>query len=224
MRQQINLYQPIFSEARKPLSGLTVAVSLVVIIAGLIAFSIHTQLRVNDVAARVEQLREQQAQAEASLAEATAKLNERSNPSEVEARVKRLTVSLDERTRALQLLKSGAAGQTTGFAGRLEGLARRHVEGLWIDSLMISGTNGSMSIGGATLNADIVPTYLQSLAKEPVLAGIRFDEFMIERPAPAAKNAVSSADSNDRSTVADPHFIRFRAGNKALSGSPRGET
>lgn len=224
MRQQINLYQPIFSEARKPLSGLTVGTGLVVIIIGLIALSIHTQLRVNRVTAQVEQLQEQQTQAETSLAEATATLNERLNPAVVEARVKRLTASLDERTRALQLLKSGAAGQTTGFAARLEGLARRHVEGLWIDDLMISGTNGSMSIGGATLNVDIVPTYLQSLAKEPVLAGTRFDEFLIERPATAVKRALDADDPDNKRSGASAGFIRFRAGNKELSGAPKGET
>ena len=224
MRQQINLYQPIFSEVRKPLSGLTLVIALAGVVAALIAFSVHTQLRVKQVAARVETLRDEQTQQDAALEAATAKLTEQSNPAVVEARVKRLTLSLDERTRALRLMKSGAAGQTTGFAARLEGLARRHVEGLWIDSLMISGTDGSMSIAGATLSADIVPAYLQSLAREQVLAGTRFDEFMIERPSQTAKSSDASDESGDKPKVANAHYIRFRAGNRALSSAPEGET
>jgi len=214
MRQQINLYQPIFSEPRKPLAALTVAMIVGLVTVCLIAFSVHTTLRVNKVAARVESLRNDQTRQEAVLAEAAAASTARSNPAEVEARIKKLTASLSERTRALHLLKSGAAGQTTGFAARLEALARRHVDGLWIDRLVISGSNGSMSIAGATLNADIVPAYLQSLAQEPVLAGTRFDEFSIERP--AAVIAVADETSVAATKPARERFIRFRAGNKAL--------
>ena len=214
MRQQINLYQPIFSEARKPLSALTVAMILGLVAACLTAFSVHTSLRVGKLSARVESLRSDQSQLEAQLSEATAVSTARSNPAEIEARAKKLAISLDERTRALQLLKSGAAGQTIGFATRLEALARRHVDGLWIDRLVISGSNGSMSIAGATLNADIVPAYLQSLAQEPVLTGTRFDEFIIERPATVAE--VSDAAGDDTKEPAKERFIRFRAGSKAL--------
>ena len=128
----------------------------------------------------------------------------------------------------MQLLKSGAAGQTTGFAGRMEGLARRHVDGLWIDSLMISGTNGSMSIAGATLDADIVPEYLQNLAREPVLNGTRFDEFIIERPVrvasktePAAEDASGVATDKPKAVE---RFIRFKAGSSALAMAPAGES
>jgi hypothetical protein len=228
MRQQINLYQPIFAEARKPLAAATVAIGLVLVAAGLIAFSINTQLGIKKIAVQVDALHAQQSEQEAALAQATEEHTKRSNPAAIQARVKSMTASLDERNRALQLLKSGAAGQTTGFAARMEGLARRHVEGLWIDHLIISGTNGSMSIAGATLNADIVPVYLQSLAQEQVLNGTRFDEFMIDRPRAQLQPEASDVPTEDgaakpkHSTAS--RFIRFRAGNKALSAAPTGDT
>lgn len=227
MRQQINLYQPISSEARKPLSALTVATVLSVVLLGLLAFSGHTQLRVKKIAAQVEELRARQTEQEQLLNQATEEHNKRSNPAAIEARVKQLTAALDERTRALQLLKSGAAGQTSGFADRMEGLARRHLDGLWIDSLIIAGTNGSMSIAGATLDADIVPEYLQNLAREPVLNGTRFDEFMIERPVRiASKGEPADVDGTDavQPKAAVSRFIRFKAGNSALASAPAGES
>lgn len=229
MRQQINLYQPIFTEARKPLSAFTVATGLVVILVGLVAFSIYTQVGVKKIAAQVEALHAQQSEQEAALAQATEAHTSRSNPAVIEARVKALTVSLDQRTRALQLLKTGAAGHTTGFAARMEGLARRHVDGLWIDKLIISGTNGAMSIAGATLNADIVPVYLQSLAQEQVFNGTRFDDFLIEDPSTGQTKSetIDSAadDGADKPKKASgSRFVRFRAGNKALSDAPAGAT
>jgi hypothetical protein len=215
MRQQINLYQPIFSEAKQPLSAATVSMCLVLIVACLIAYSSYTSSRLGKLAAQVASHRSEQTQLETRLNEMTAEMTARSNPEVVEARVKVLAASLNERTKALELLKAGAVGQTTGFAARLEALARRHVDGLWIDRLVISGSTGSMSLAGATLDADIVPVYLQSLAQESVLTGTRFDEFIIERPTAVA----AVADSDEPSEVKQPakgKFIRFRAGNRAL--------
>jgi len=213
MRQQINLYQPIFSEAKQPLSATTMSMLLVALVSCLIAYSVYTGMRVARLAKDVDVQRTQQTQIESELAAATTANGSGANPEEVEARVKQLSASLSERKKALELLQAGAAGQTFGFAARLEALARRHVDGLWIDRLVISGTNGSMSLAGATLNADIVPAYLQSLAQEAVLAGTRFDEFVIESPAAAV---ISADDSSTESKQAKERFIRFRAGNKAL--------
>ena len=79
----------------------------------------------------------------------------------------------------------------------MEALARRHVNGLWIDGLAMSGTRSTMSISGGSVDADIVPAYLRSLSTETVLSGTRFDDFVIERP--------------EKGT-----HVRFRAGSKSL--------
>ena len=39
-----------------------------------------------------------------------------------------------------------------------------------------------LSIGGVALEPELVPRYLQALATEPALAGVRFNDFTIERP------------------------------------------
>lgn len=215
MRQQINLYQPIFSEERKLFSAATVAMGIGIVAVALVAFTVHAQWRVGHLAQQVETLRGEQSHQEAMLSKAGELQAAQSSPAEIEVRIKQLTASVAERTNALQVLQSGAAGQTTGFAGRLEALARRHVEGLWIDSMVLSGTNGSMSLSGATLNPDIVPTYLRSLAHEPVLSGTRFDDFVIERPEAGKQDDSDAEPEGKRKKVEDKH-IRFRAGSKAL--------
>jgi hypothetical protein len=107
----------------------------------------------------------------------------------------------------------------------MEALARRHVEGLWIDKLVLSGTNGSMRLEGNALNADTVPVYLRSLAQENVLSGTRFDEFVIERPAKqmaAAADAPSEegVEAAPKKALPQPNHIRFRAGNTTLMRAP----
>ncbi len=103
MRQQINLYQPIFSEAKQPLSAATVSMALTAIVSCLIAYSVYTSTRVARLASDVEVQRSRQTQIESELAAATAANDARSNPEEVEARVKQLSASLNERKKELEV-------------------------------------------------------------------------------------------------------------------------
>lgn len=231
MHQQINLYQPIFSEPHKPLSSRTFGLAFAVIIAALVGYSIYANARLSVLQQSVEALRTQQAEQE-SLMAATGEANAaREKPAVVEARVRMLEGTIAGRRGALAVLEAGAAGQTSGFASRMEALARRHVEGLWIDKLVLSGTNGAMSLGGATLDADTVPVYLRSLAQERVLSGTRFDEFMIERPKTVTQPALATEEDADGKPVkkqaAAPAHVRFRAGSTNLTApaiDPQGAT
>jgi Tfp pilus assembly protein PilN len=222
MRQQINLYQPIFSETRKPLSAAVVALFFAVVIAALTGYSVYAHMQLKELQASVEALRSEQAEQEALLTSTGETNAAREKPAAVDARIKKLDRMIVERRSALKVLQSGAAGQATGFAARMEALARRHVEGLWIDKLVLSGTNGSMSLAGSALDADTVPAYLHSLARDSVLSGTRFDEFVIERPATVVAG-VEVASNEDGSDVAEkkappaPAHIRFRAGSKTLA-------
>jgi Tfp pilus assembly protein PilN len=221
MRQQINLYQPIFSETRKPLSAVVVALCFAVVIAALVGYSVYANMQLTELQVSVESLRAEQAEQEALLTATGEENAAREKPAAVDARIKNIDRMISERRIALKVLQSGAAGQATGFAARMEALARRHVEGLWIDKLVLSGTNGSMSLAGSTLDADTVPAYLHSLARDSVLSGTRFDEFVIERPVKAVASTEPAlgeeADVTAKKTTAVPSHIRFRAGSKTLT-------
>lgn len=225
MRQQINLYQPIFNQDRRQLSGVTVASALAVITAMLLGVSVYAARRVDQLELEVQAMRERAAQQEQIVAKAAELHAARGNPAEINARVKQLAESVAARNQALKVLQQGAAGQATGFAARLEALARRHVDGLWLDGVVLSGTTGSMTLRGATLNAGTVPIYLQGLAHETALSGTRFDDFVIERPDPDAQKETSH-DTEEGAATPQPrapvavNYIRFRAGNKSLSAVP----
>lgn len=212
MRQQINLYQPIFSAERKPLSARMVGVVAALMVVGLATYSTYANRQVQSLGMAVDALRSQQEAHAAQLAEFDENTSS-STLADVEARVKKLEAALEERRTALEVLQSGAAGQPLGFAARLEALARRHVEGLWIEKLVMSGANGSMSLSGSALDAATVPTYLQNLARDATLSGTRFDEFVIERP---VRDTSAIDDSATKKADAAPKHIRFRAGNRAL--------
>lgn len=199
MRQQINLYQPIFRQERKLFCAAMVASALLVITLALLGFWLFGHSRVAVLEQEVAQVRDQLHSQEAMVSAAGQLRSSRANPVEIQERIAQLNQELSDRTRALQVLRGDAIGLRGGFAPRLAALARQHVEGLWIDRLVLAGD--AVMLSGQTLRAELVPQYLKSLASEPVLQGTRFDDFSIERP------REDTAQSG----------VRFRAGNREMT-------
>jgi Tfp pilus assembly protein PilN len=182
MRQQINLFQPILRAEPKLFGASTAAITFAIVVVALVGLWGFGAYKVTRLEQTTESLRDEQRRLEASLATVGSMRAARETPAELKAKIAQAERELAGRTRALELLRAGAAGRTTGFAGKLEALARRHLDGVWIDRLALSGSTEAMSLGGATFDPDLVPRYLQSLSQESVLAGARFDELAIERP------------------------------------------
>ena len=105
MRQQINLYQPIFREERKALSAGSVAVGLTVIVAGLAAVSMYGRQQVAELEASVQTLRDRvnrQQEAQASELQGAG-----TQPVDAETRLNQLSAKVSEREQALKVLQSG---------------------------------------------------------------------------------------------------------------------
>jgi hypothetical protein len=225
MRQQINLYQAAFHEPRTRLSAHTAAAVVGIVCVALLLWRVYggrqiTQL-VNDVQGARAQLQRQSQFAATTGAQRAA----RGNPSSLQAQAKQLATQVRERQRALEFLQSGAAGAAGGFADRLEALARRHVDGVWLDHIELGSASGVSSLAGHALDANLVPRYFQALAGEPALRGARFDEFRIgEPPNPCAspagamepRNGCTATGAMDsKPPPSTPGAIRFRASNAA---------
>jgi hypothetical protein len=197
MYQQVNLYQPIFRPRHAPFATATASWGVGLVVMVLLATWSYGLVRVNHLEqdlARLRALQQQQVQIAAS---AGAVRSEQPSPLALQAQASQLLADLKQRQQALDILRSGAAGDAGGFAPRLEALAHRHIDGLWLDHIVLVGGAGVASISGRTLDADLVPVYLQGLTAESALAGTRFEAFAIES-APALKSDI------DASAVADP--------------------
>jgi MSHA biogenesis protein MshI len=205
VRQQINLYQPTQRDEPQLFGARTALAALAAVFVALGAIWGYGTYKVHRLEQSAQTLRQEQDKQEKALVAAGTFSASRSTPAELEARVKHAEAEVTARTRALELLRAGVVGRTTGFADRLEALARQHVDGVWIDRMALSGATGSMSLGGATFDPNLVPRYLQNLGQEPTLAGARFDELVIDRS--AGKSGESSQ-------------VRFRASSLAVPAPP----
>lgn len=186
-RQQVNLYQQT-APAWRPFGSATLVLALVAVGCCLTIIWAFGTWQVTRLQQSVDALQRQQAAQQAAFSALGSLQADGANPADLQARIQKLGAELAARERALTLLQGGAVGSTKGFSAQLAALARHPMAGLWLRRIALSDLTGSMSLAGEALDPDTVPRYLRALASERVLAGLRFDRLVIERPeaAPAA--------------------------------------
>jgi type IV pilus assembly PilN-like protein len=202
MQQQINLYQPVARGPQGTLSSATVVRLLalvVLVLAGIWGFSEWEVLKLRKGVGTVRAQHQAQEQIRAAGLSDLEALSQEA----LDARVTSLSAALEGKTRALAQLRSETTARNASFAARLEGLARQHVDGVWLDHLTLGGSANAMSLSGTTVSPTLVPQYLHNLAADPALRGAQIDEFVIEQR--SSKNAQAASG------------LRFRASNQELA-------
>jgi hypothetical protein len=182
MFQQINLYQPIFRDEQKLFSASAIGIGLGLVVLGLGAIAAVSWWRVSLLDRQMNELEAQIRERQKLLARADTVFDSGENPAAMEARLRDLAGELDRRQQALRYLRSGGAGQRTGFADRIEALARQQLDGLWLKGATFTSSPGDFALTGSALSAELVPIYLAKLAGEPAFAGTKLQIFEISQP------------------------------------------
>ena len=202
MSQNINLFNPIFRKQRQVLTLATVAYCLCVTLAALLGYRYYLQEQVAGLGAELQTaqalLKSQQGYVERLKGRAVPKAD-----ALIEADVARLESELKTAREAMGALKGGAFGNQQGFAEYLRAFSRQSVNGLWLTGFTIVGS-GDLEIHGRVLSPDLVPSYIQRLHKEQVLAGRSFARLEMSRPAPEAEK-----DKAAKKSARAPRFLEF---------------
>jgi hypothetical protein len=184
MEQQVNLYQPILGAEKRLFSARAIAVGLIVLVTCLGALTGYATWRTGRVELAIASLESQQA-AQLALAErAAASIRPKESVAELDAKARGLAAEIAARELALGLVRSGEAPPGSGFAARLESLARRQVDGLWLRKIVVSTGDSRLALEGGAVEPRLVPAYLAALAEEPALNGARFDHLLMRRARP----------------------------------------
>lgn len=124
----------------------------------------------------------------------------------IEAEIARLRAQLAQ-------LAGGADGPAA--AAVLEALAAATIDGVWLTRIRVDREGGAVSLEGRTRDARLLPRYLQSLGRQPVLAGLALATVEAGRsgaPAATLPQAVGS-------TTATASSVTFRI--VSASAAPR---
>ena len=181
MKQQINLYQPMFRKQEKVFSAVTmlqIIVFFTVILIGIYAYSFsqlqpfHAELdktlkQFDKLSKQIEII----AQALPRRAESKLIVNE----------IARLTKELQHRQKVKDALSKGSFGSTDGFSGYFEALAKGHIGGIWLTGIHIAQGGALLSFNGKSIDPELIPVYLKRLSKEPVFNNRAFNILEMQR-------------------------------------------
>ena len=184
MEQQVNLYQPILGAEKRLFSAHAIGVGLGMLALSLAALAGYSTWRAARVERAIASLERQQATQLALAERAAAAIRPKESVAELDAAARNLAAEIAARERALNVVRKGVSTPGSGFAARLESLARRQVDGLWLRKVVVSTGDSRLAFEGAVTDPRLVPVYLAALAEEPALDGARFDRLSMRRAKP----------------------------------------
>ena len=190
MEQQVNLYQPILGAEKRLFSARAIGIGLALLAACLGGLAGFAAWRTGRVERAVSQLEQDQVRQLARTQQAGAALRPTLSVAELDRQAKDFSAEITARERALEVVQRGATTPGSSFAARLEAIARRQPEGIWLREIVVGSGDGRLALQGRTVDARLVPAYLAALAEERALDGVRFDTLSMRRAtaeeAPAA--------------------------------------
>ncbi len=181
MSQQVNLYQPILRAQPKVFSALTILQFTGLLLLGLALIYGYARWQDAKLGRDVISLQAQQDAMLKRIEDFNTRFPMKQKNPDLERQLASLTADRSGKARAIDVLSGGVFGNTRGFSSYLEGLARQHVEGLWLTGVTISAGGEQLGLTGSTLDAQLVPRYLQQLSAEQVYKGREFKTFQMQR-------------------------------------------
>jgi hypothetical protein len=212
MSQNINLFGPAFRKQRQLVTMNLLAVCLAITLLALAA--ILTVLEM-DVRGLTEELRAAEALLKAQqgyVAKLQADATVRKAGAQLDAETTRLENELKLARESMDALKSGVIGTQEGFAEYLRAFSRQSVNGLWLTGLTI-GRGGEVEIHGRVVSPDLVPSYIQRLNREKVLAGRSFARLEMVQPKPEPEKGKDKDKDKDKDKETKkariPRYLEF---------------
>ena len=207
MSQNINLFSPAFRKQRQMLSLATVVQCLGITLVALFGYQYYLQQKVNGLDAELSSADGLLKSQRSHLERVKGKPGSTKLDAQLDADIARLENELKLARESVDALKGGAFGNQRGFAEYLRAFSRQSVNGLWLTGFTIAGS-GELEIRGRVLSPDLVPSYIQRLNQEKVLAGRSFARLEMSRPK-AEPVTVANKDKDAKKAVRLPRFLEF---------------
>ena len=205
MSQNINLFNPAFRKPRRLLTLAVVVQCLGITLAALFGYHYYLQQQLSGLAAELATT-QQLLRAQVGFVD---KLKDKPLPhvaeAQLDAEIRQLEAELKLADASMEGLEGGAIGSQRGFAEYLRAFSRQSIGGLWLTGFSIGG-RGELEIRGRALSPDLLPSYIQRLNREQVLAGRNIARLEMNRPTP---EAVADKDKGAGKAARTPRFLEF---------------
>ena len=175
MRQQINLYQPIFRKQKIIFSARTILWLGIGFLVLLLAWSQLIGQRISGLESEYERQQAAEQRAVDQLTSLQRSMPPATPDPELEAHLQQLEEQRDQLQLTVEALERRSPVADADIGPRLDALARRVPHGLWLTGLELEANGRDLSITGRALSARLVPEYLDALADSALPAGTAFD-------------------------------------------------
>jgi hypothetical protein len=182
MSQQINLFNPIFLKQKKYFSVVTMLQALGLIVLGSAVFYAYAAYQVAQLSRQAEESTKRYAAEQARLASYSNEFSLQRSGQMLEDELKQVEAQAKAQDAVLTTLKSGVIGNTEGYSEYMRAFARQSINGLWLTAFDIVGDGAQMSLSGAVVNPQLVPSYIQRLGKEKIMRGKTFSTLQMQQP------------------------------------------
>ena len=190
MSQQINLFNPAFVKQSEHFSLLNIVQSLGLIIAGSLLFYGYAVYQVGQIEKQAEASAKLYNTEQARLARFAAEFSPQQANQALQDEVQRLEKRAAGQSELIEVMKSGAVGNTTGYSEYMRAFARQVAQGLWLTGFRITGDAAQISLSGAVLAPELLPAYIQRLSKENAMRGKTFTTLQMQQPKPDASRGL----------------------------------
>lgn len=181
MRQQVNLFQPIFRQPRPLFSALALVQVWGLVLLAMVGMQAYLHWRLMDLETREAALQLDRSVAERRLNELMTRMPKRKPDPNLVTRTAALEQELAQTRRVADALSGGASGNTSGLSDYLVALARQHVPGTRLTHVEVAQGGSSVGLGGRAQAPELVPEYLLRLGREPAFQGKQFSRLKVAR-------------------------------------------
>lgn len=179
MHQQINLYQPVFRKQQKVFSATTLLQICAAVLVLLVIISGHARWSLSGMQKTAGILEGQLGDLGRQM-DALDSAYRTPDTDALDSAIEGLRSSIDQRNFLLQQFDLLMVRHRAGFAGLFKVLAEIHIPGLWLEGVTVND-NQQIEIRGITLDARLVPRYLQSLEKRKDFSESTFETVSMSR-------------------------------------------
>jgi len=189
MSQQINLLNQALLKKKDYFSTLAMLQGMGMIIVGSVFFYVFAAYQVTKLEKQSEETSKQYAAEQLRLANFSSEFSPEKNDQMQQDELKKLESETASQKEIVEILKSGAIGNTEGYSEYMRAFARQVVSGLWLNGFDIVGDGAQISLSGGVVNPQLVPSYVQRLNREKVMRGKTFASLQMKQPKAVANKA-----------------------------------
>jgi hypothetical protein len=181
MSQQINLINPALIKQKDFLTIVNMGVVYGVFTALMLGWWSYSQQQLKQLTRQKEDLVVAVQQTQDRLTQQVAASAPRAPSLALQQQLALLETKQQVQAQMLTAIEQGRPQQDRGLANYMRGFAQQTVDGLWLTGFSIDETNKTMTVRGRSLEAEVLPNYMQRLGQEPVFAGKLFGGLHVQQ-------------------------------------------